>query len=93
MYRQITTKIEHFIDKIPSKRIDCNNGQKIIALHYLEFAFSVHVGVTIFVTTGLPIVRVPVLSNTTAFTMANFSRMFPPRKSNPLLAPKEVPTC
>lgn len=66
--------------------------QKFHVLHYLEFAFSMHVGVTIFVTTGLPTVRVPVLSNTTVFTMANFSRMFPPRKSSPLLAPKEVPT-
>jgi hypothetical protein len=47
---------------------------------------------TTFVTTGLPIVRVPVLSNTTEFTIENFSRTFPPRKSSPLVAPNEVPT-
>jgi len=51
-----------------------------------------HGEVTMFVTTGLPTVRVPVLSNTTVFTIANFSRMFPPRRSKPLLAPKDVPT-
>uniref|UniRef100_A0A2P2KHU8 Uncharacterized protein MANES_06G012600 n=1 Tax=Rhizophora mucronata TaxID=61149 RepID=A0A2P2KHU8_RHIMU len=37
-------------------------------------------------------VRVPVLSNTMVFTMENFSKIFPPRKSNPLVAPNEVPT-
>lgn len=49
-------------------------------------------GVKIFVTTGLPIVRVPVLSNTIVFTIENFSKIFPPRKSSPLFAPNEVPT-
>lgn len=46
----------------------------------------------IFVTTGLPSVRVPVLSNTIVLTIENFSNILPPRKSNPLLAPSEVPT-
>lgn len=62
------------------------------SLHYLDIALFMHGRVTMFVTTGLPTVRVPVLSNTTVFTIANFSRMFPPRRSKPLLAPKEVPT-
>lgn len=68
------------------------NEQIFLALHYLEIAFFMQIGMTMFVTTGLPTVRVPVLSNTMVFTMANFSRMFPPRRSNPLLAPKDVPT-
>lgn len=51
-----------------------------------------HPGVTTFVTTGLPIVRVPVLSNTIVFTIANLSKILPPRHSSPLVAPNEVPT-
>lgn len=46
----------------------------------------------ILVTRGLPIVKVPVLSNTNVSTPANFSKTFPPRKSRPLVAPNEVPT-
>lgn len=48
--------------------------------------------VIISLTTGLPIVRVPVLSNTIVFTAENFSKTFPPRSSSPLVAPNEVPT-
>lgn len=49
-------------------------------------------GVTTFVTTGLPIVRVPVLSNTIVSTVENFSKILPPRQSIPLVAPNDVPT-
>lgn len=43
-------------------------------------------------TVGLPIVNVPVLSNTIVFTIEKLSKTLPPRKSNPLVAPSDVPT-
>lgn len=53
---------------------------------------SAHPGITTSVTTGLPIVRVPVLSNTMVLTIENLSNISPPRHSIPLVAPNEVPT-
>lgn len=43
-------------------------------------------------TTGLPIVRVPVLSKTIVSSVEIFSRMSPPLISKPFRAPSEVPT-
>mmetsp|Transcript_23783 Transcript_23783/g.44689 ORF Transcript_23783/g.44689 Transcript_23783/m.44689 type:complete len:233 (-) Transcript_23783:1643-2341(-) len=43
-------------------------------------------------TSGLPMVRVPVLSKTTAVTLASFSKQSPPLISTPFLAPTPVPT-
>lgn len=48
--------------------------------------------ITTFVTVGLPIVNVPVLSNTIVLTVENLSKILPPRKSSPFVAPSEVPT-
>lgn len=49
-------------------------------------------GIITSVTIGCPFVSVPVLSKTTVSTEENFSRISPPRRSNPLVAPNDVPT-
>lgn len=57
-----------------------------------EFASFWWPCITTLVTVGLPIVNVPVLSNTIVLTVENLSKILPPRKSSPLVAPSDVPT-